>query len=148
MFQGQLTGSGSYTERKQRLFLSSYHGRVKPWGCNQRRAPCARTTLTGFSRFTETLTVSHLFVELEPSQASAHCAFRKEGIYLHICTFLSFHKQHFIPSTEKTKRLSNTTIKCEIDPSARAHQTAQGCARSPKTHLKPSISNSHGPHLI
>lgn len=42
VFQGQMTGSGSYSERKQRLFLSSYHGRVKPWGCNHRSAPCAR----------------------------------------------------------------------------------------------------------
>lgn len=50
---------------------------------DQRSAPCARSTLMGFSRFAEMARVFHLFAELEPSQTSAQCVFRKEGIYLH-----------------------------------------------------------------
>lgn len=40
MFEGEMAGSGSCTDRKQRLFLSSYHGCVQPWGLDQRGAPC------------------------------------------------------------------------------------------------------------
>lgn len=40
MIKGEMAGSGGCTDRKQRLFLSSYHDWVQPQGPDQRRAPC------------------------------------------------------------------------------------------------------------
>lgn len=40
MIKGEMAGSGSCTDRKQRLFLSSYPGWIQPWGLDQRGAPC------------------------------------------------------------------------------------------------------------
>jgi len=37
MIAGEMAGSGSYTDRKQILFLSSYRGRVQPWGTGSKR---------------------------------------------------------------------------------------------------------------
>lgn len=40
MIKGEMAGRGGCTDRKQSLFLSSYHDWVQPWGPDQRDAPC------------------------------------------------------------------------------------------------------------